>query len=47
MKSGKIISEGNPEQVINPSVLKEVFNIDARIMLDEQTGSPVCYGYDS
>lgn len=47
MKNGKIISEGKPQQVINPSVLKEVFNIDARIMLDEQTGSPVCYGYDS
>ncbi|TCK93332.1 bacillibactin ABC transporter ATPase protein [Natranaerovirga hydrolytica] len=47
MKSGRIIAEGDPNQVINQRVLKKVFNIDARVMVDEVIHAPVCFGYDT
>lgn len=47
MKGGEIIAIGKPEEVITKPVLKEVFNIDARIIIDETNGSPACFGYDS
>ena len=36
MKKGKIVKIGTPIEVITPEVLKEVFQIDARIMIDDQ-----------
>ena len=47
MKNGEIINVGPPEKIIAKDVLKEVFHIDARIMVDPENGSPVCYGYDA
>ncbi len=47
MKAGKIIAEGKPTEVITKDVLKKVFNIDARIMMDTENKAPVCFGYDS
>lgn len=47
MKNGKIIASGSPVEVITKAVLKEVFNIDARVMLDPKNGAPVCFGYDN
>lgn len=47
MRSGKIIAQGKPEDVITNPVLKEVFNIEARIIIDETNGAPVCFGYDN
>lgn len=47
MKNGEIIACGSPVQVITKEILKKVFNIDARVMIDPQNGAPVCFGYDS
>ena len=47
MKNGKIIKVGTPAETITPEVLKEVFQIDARVMIDPSNGAPVCYGYDN
>lgn len=47
MKSGEIVTVGSPEKIISKDVLKEVFNIDARIMTDPENGAPVCFGYDA
>lgn len=47
MKNGEIIKIGPPSQTITQEVLKEVFQIDARIMIDPTNGAPVCYGYDN
>ncbi|MEW8955924.1 ABC transporter ATP-binding protein [Clostridium sp.] len=47
MRSGKIVATGKPEDVITKPVLKEVFNIEARIIIDETNGAPVCFGYDN
>jgi iron complex transport system ATP-binding protein len=46
LKSGRIIREGSPDEVMTSSVLKEVFHIDAEIVKDPRTGKPVCITYD-
>jgi iron complex transport system ATP-binding protein len=47
MKEGNIITTGSPIEIITNEVLKEVFHIDARVMIDPYNGAPVCFGYDS
>lgn len=47
MKDGKIITAGTPVEIITNEVLKSVFHIDARVMIDPYNGAPVCFGYDS
>ncbi len=46
MRSGKIVCEGTPEEVITSDVLKEVFYIDAEIVQDPRTNKPICLTYD-
>ncbi|WDL89752.1 ABC transporter ATP-binding protein (plasmid) [Priestia aryabhattai] len=47
MKEGEIIKIGTPLEIITPKILKDVFHIDARVMIDPHNGAPVCFGYDS
>ncbi|MGA8942609.1 MAG: ABC transporter ATP-binding protein [Thermoactinomyces sp.] len=47
MKKGKIIEVGTPSKIMTKEVLKKVFQIDARVMIDPHCGTPVCFGYDS
>jgi iron complex transport system ATP-binding protein len=47
MKNGEIIQKGSPGDIITEDVLREVFEIEARIMIDPYNGAPVCFGYDS
>ncbi|PGZ20476.1 ABC transporter ATP-binding protein [Bacillus cereus] len=47
MKEGKIVTTGSPVDIITNEVLKDVFHIDARVMIDPYNGAPVCFGYDS
>jgi len=46
IRSGEIVKEGTPEEVMNTKVLKDVFQIDASIVADPRTGKPVCLTYD-
>ncbi len=46
IRCGKIISHGNPEKVMTPEILKEVFNIDAHIVRDPRKGCLTCISYD-
>ena len=46
MRSGEIIQCGSPLEIITPSVLKEVFQIEAKILHVEELKSPVCFTYD-
>lgn len=46
INKGKVIKEGNPKEVMNSKVLKDVFNIDAEVVSDPRTGKPVCITYD-
>ncbi|TYR81422.1 ABC transporter ATP-binding protein [Priestia megaterium] len=47
MKAGEIIAVGTPTEIITPEILKNVFDIHARIMVDPYNGAPVCFGYDA
>lgn len=47
MKDGKIMMTGSPVEIITNEVLRSVFHINARVMIDPYNGAPVCFGYDS
>lgn len=46
MRSGTIVAEGAPDEIMTSKVLADVYHIDARLMIDPETGCPVCYSYD-
>ncbi|WAA09186.1 ABC transporter ATP-binding protein [Fervidibacillus albus] len=46
MKKGKIIDNGPPSKIMTPKILKEVFDIEAKIIRDEDLGVPFCFSYD-
>ena len=46
LKDGEIVKAGNCEEVMNKSVLKKVFHIDAEIGRDPRTNKPICVTYD-
>lgn len=45
IKSGDVISEGTPAEVMTPEVLRRVFGIEADIIPDPRTGVPLCLPY--
>lgn len=46
VKKGKIVCSGSAKEVMTQSNLKELFNIDAEIVLDPRNNKPVCLTYD-
>lgn len=46
MKDGEILACGEPQTIITAPVLQKVFNIEAKIIQDDQTNTPVCFTYD-
>ncbi|WP_409343822.1 ABC transporter ATP-binding protein [Paenibacillus sp. MBLB4367] len=46
IKKGTVVSEGNPETVMTPEVLREVFGIEADIVSDPRTGAPLCLPFE-
>ncbi len=46
IRSGTIISEGSPEEVMTQDVLRQVFGIEADIIPDPRTGVPLCLPYE-
>ncbi|WP_251553384.1 ABC transporter ATP-binding protein [Neobacillus muris] len=47
MKEGTIIRVGPPLEIMTAEVLQQVFQIQARVMIDPYNGVPVCFGYES
>lgn len=47
MKSGKIVAVGTPASILTKKVLRDIYEIDARVMIDPANGAPVCFGYDT
>lgn len=41
MNHGQVIAQGSPDQVFTPPVLKEVFDLDAVVITDPETGTPL------
>lgn len=47
IRSGQVISEGSPVDVMTEQTLEDVFGIKADIMLDPRTGVPLCLPYET
>jgi iron complex transport system ATP-binding protein len=45
LNHGQIVADGNPSEVLTTKLLGEVFAVKAHILLDPQTGTPVCLPY--
>ncbi|MFC5649596.1 ABC transporter ATP-binding protein [Paenibacillus solisilvae] len=45
IKKGKVAGEGSPQEVMNQDILREVFNIEADIIIDPRSGLPLCLPY--
>ncbi|MCR8845119.1 ABC transporter ATP-binding protein [Paenibacillus sp. SC116] len=45
IKSGTVICEGSPQEVVTQDVLRQVFGIEADIVPDPRTGVPLCLPY--
>ncbi len=46
MKDGQLIQQGTVSEIMQPSILKELFDIDACIVEDPINGRPICIHYD-
>lgn len=44
MKEGSVIAQGTPQQIMTKEVLRDIFNIDAKLMMDNDI--PVCFSYE-
>lgn len=42
MKSGQRVTQGSPEKVFTEAMLADVFGLNARIITDPETGTPLC-----
>lgn len=45
MKQGKVITQGNIHDVLSSQLLAKVFNIDAELSMDKNTGKPMITNY--
>ncbi|MGB3303027.1 ABC transporter ATP-binding protein [Gordonia sp. (in: high G+C Gram-positive bacteria)] len=41
MRSGQIVAEGSPEEVLNPTLLREAFGLGSQIVQDPISGTPM------
>lgn len=46
MRSGEVIKCGTPSEIICAPILKEVFNIEAKVLHDQELNAPICFSYD-
>lgn len=45
LKSGVVLYEGDPTEVMTSEMLRDVFGIDADVIPDPRTGTPMCLPY--
>jgi iron complex transport system ATP-binding protein len=41
MKDGRIVAEGTPAEIVTPTLLRDVFNVEAEIIIDPISGTPL------
>lgn len=46
IKKGKVVRSGTPAEVMTPDVLRDVFGIEADIIMDPRNGVPLCLPYE-
>lgn len=47
LQEGSIVADGTPADVLNPTLLADIFNVHANIIEDPASGSPICLPYDT
>ncbi|SFU85900.1 ABC transporter ATP-binding protein [Alicyclobacillus macrosporangiidus] len=45
IQSGEVVCEGSPHEVITRQTLRDVFGVEADIVFDRRTGTPLCLPY--
>jgi iron complex transport system ATP-binding protein len=45
MSAGKVVASGTPQSVITPAIVRQVFGVEADIVQDPRTGTPLCIPY--
>ncbi len=45
MANGEIVATGTPQAVVTPETIRSVFGVEADIVLDPRTGTPLCIPY--
>ncbi|MCY3538267.1 MAG: ABC transporter ATP-binding protein [bacterium] len=45
MSGGEVVADGPPAEVLTPGLLRDYFGVEAAVMTDEKTGSPMCIPY--
>ncbi|CIT12687.1 ferric enterobactin transport ATP-binding protein FepC [Streptococcus pneumoniae] len=41
IKEGKLVAEGKPEDILNDKLVKDIFNLEAKIIRDPISNSPL------
>ena len=47
LHEGKVLSQGSPEEVMNPETVRQAFGVEAHITADPHRGTPMCVAYRS
>jgi iron complex transport system ATP-binding protein len=40
-KEGRVVAQGTPHEVVTPATVREVFGLEADVIADPQTGTPL------
>ncbi len=46
LSGGEVFAAGSPEEVMTAELLREVFSVEAEILADPRTGTPLCIPYE-
>ena len=42
LRQGQVMAQGTPAEVITESLIKQVFDLESRIITDPVSGTPLC-----
>ena len=45
MSGGEVVADGTPDEVLTPVLLRDCFGVEASVVTDPRTGSPMCIPY--
>ncbi len=45
MSGGEVVADGTPGEVLTPGLLRDCFGVEASVVTDPRTGSPMCIPY--
>lgn len=45
LREGRVVTTGAPAEVVTPALLREVFEVEADVVVDPRSGAPICLPY--